>query len=392
MNNAPMKKLIYLTTFLSVICLIAINANLPAFADLNGVSPELLGLIVSMNPLACLIFSVPFAYISDRHNRFIVIFFGLLLYTITALLLVLFKSVPALFVVKIFEGLAMASFIPATTAFITDISKKGSLSQNLGSFTAVFNLGFLVAPACSAAIGTIWNIEAIFIFVLIISVINLFLSIPMYLMYKKCKIEPGEVSIIKEYKKSDLKTFKWPIIISVALLSLTFGYTMGVYDTVWAYYIVDLGGTIFDINLTYFCYALPVVLLSKYMGKLADKHENLHLPIMLGSLIIALSILSFGFIPFPLIIAFVCAVEGVGNAAVFPCTNAAMVKSVDEHFNGRVLGLFNSARTAGVFIGAIATGYLFNYMTILPFIINCVIIIISAVIVTVCILKYKFLK
>src|SRR3989339_31886 len=385
MNNKPMKNLIYLTTFLSVICLIAINANLPAFADLNGIIPELLGLIVSMNPLTCLIFSVPFAYISDKHNRFIVIFFGLLLYAITALLLVLFKSVPALFLVKIFEGLAMASFIPATTAFIADISKKETLSQNLGSFTAVFNVGFLVAPACSAAIGTIWNIEAIFIFVLIVSLINLCLSVPMFLMYKKCKIQPDRTGIVKEYVKSDLKKFKWPIIISVALLSLTFGYTMGLYDTVWAYYIVDLGGTIFDINLTYFCYAVPVVLLSKYMGKLADKHENLHLPIMSGSLIIALSVLSFGFIPFPLVIAFLCAVEGVGNAAVFPCANAAMVKSVDENFNGRVLGIFNSARTAGCFIGAIVTGYLFNYMNILPFIINCVIIIISAILVTVCI-------
>ena len=161
------------------------------------------------------------------------------------------------------------------------------------------------------------------------------------------------------------------------------------YDTVWGYYIVDLGGDILDVNLTFFGYALPVVLLSAFMGKLADKYHNLHVPILLGSLLISVSILSYGFIPYPLLIAFMCAFEGVGCSAVYPCANAAMVQSVDDRFKGRVLGIFNSARTAGNFLGSIINGYLFAFITVLPFIINCSVMIIAGIVATVCIMKYK---
>ncbi|MEW5821069.1 MAG: MFS transporter [Cyanobacteriota bacterium] len=384
-----MKILIYCTILLSVVCLVAINANLPAYADLNGISSETTGWIVSMNPLMCLIFTFPFAYLSDRYNRFVVIFAGLFFYFFAALVLVFFNSLTGLFIVKILEGLAVAAFLPSATAFITDLSKKGNLSQDLGSFTSVFNLGFLIAPASSAFLGNFFGLQAIFIFVLVCSVINLIICIPIYILFKQSSISKSLESEVVEFKKSDLKSFKWPVIISVGLFSVIFGYSLGLYDSIWAYYIFDLGGDIFILNLTYFCYALPVVLLSRFMGKLADKYENLHLPIILGSLMISFSILSYGFIPVPLIIAFVCSIEGVGNAAVFPCMNAAMLKSVDKYFKGRVLGIFNIARTGGNFIGAIVCGYLFTLTKILPFIVNFSLILITAIIATVTLFLYK---
>ena len=184
-----MKLLVYTSILLSVICMIAINANLPVFADQSGINTDLLGWVVAMNPLLCLVFSVPFAYISDKYNRIIVIFIGLVFYFISALILVLFHNIEGLFAVKAFEGLALAAFIPASTAFITDISKKENLSQNLGHYTAVFNLGFLVAPLFSGLIGKYLGVEQVFIFVLICSSMNLLLSIPLYIISKKQKIK-----------------------------------------------------------------------------------------------------------------------------------------------------------------------------------------------------------
>lgn len=384
-----MKLLIYASILLSVICMVAINANLPAYADRVGISTELTGWIVSMNPLMCLFFSVPFAYLSDKYNRFVVIFIGLAFYLIASLVLVYFKNIEALFLVKILEGLAIAAFLPAVVAFISDISEQKSISENMGSFTSVFNLGFIVAPAISAFLGEVYNIEAIFIFVLICSILNIILCWPIYRLYKKTKPVPVIINEIVSPSGSNYKDFIWPVIITVSLLSFTFGYAFGLYDTIWAYYIFDRGGNIFMVNLTYFCYALPVVLLSTFMGKLADKYENLHWPILLGSLIISITILSYGIIPYPLLIALLCSLEGVGNSAVFPCMNSAMIKAVDNSFKGRSLGIFNSARTAGSFIGAIVNGYLYSLIVILPFIINFVLVAVCSIIAAVSIFKYR---
>lgn len=385
-----MKNLIYLTTFISVICMIAINANLPAYADLAGIGPSTTGWIVSMNPLMCLIFSFPFAYLSDKTSRQLVMLIGLIFYFASALLLVSMKSLEALFIVKILEGLAVAAFLPASLAFITDIAEKDKLAQNIGSYTAVFNLGFLVAPLCSAIISKVLDLESVFVFVLGCCMVNIFVCLLIFRKSNQLKINKELIKEeMLESRKSDLKTFTWPVLISVSFLSLAFGYACGVYDSVWAYYIVDIGGDVFMINVTYFCYAFPVFLLSKYMGKVADKYKNLAMPIMIGSLVISLCVCTYGFISVPLILAILCSIEGVGNASAFPAMNAAMVKSVDQHFKGRALGIFNAARTGGNFFGVVIAGYLFTIAHYLPFIVNSILMFVAAITVTYCLYRYK---
>lgn len=373
--------------------MIIINANLPAYADYIGLKTEIIGWIVSLNPLVCLIFSFPFAHIGDKYNRFLVIFIGLLFYFFAALILVFFKNIEGLVIVKILEGLALAAFLPAVMAFRIDIGQKENISQNIGSLTSVVCIGYLVGPAMAALIGKLYGLEAIFVFVFICSTLSLLMFIKVYLLYKKEKVE--NVEQFATYKqtittiKPDYKSFNWPVIITISLLSFAYGYAISLYDTVWAYYLFDLGGNVFILNLSYCCFALPVVLLSKPMGKLADKYENLHIPIMVGSFIIAFAIFSYGIIPYALLIAFMCSLEGVGTAAMYPCINAAIVKAADDNFRGRALGIFTSARMAGSFIGAIITGYLFSIMTILPFAFNALVILLTAILASVCVYKYK---
>lgn len=384
-----MKNLIYATTLLSVICMIALNANLPAFADSAGIPPHITGWIVSMNPLVCLFFSFPFAYLSDRTNRPLVMFIGLLFYLASAILLVCIKNIEALFVVKILEGLAIAAFLPASVAFITDISSKDKLAQSIGSYNAVFNLGFIVAPLFSAFISVLFDLNAIFIFVLVCCCLNIFICLLLFKKYRTSSLRAQkDVTCEENFKSSDLKTFTWPVIISVSFVSLSYGYACGVYDSVWAYYIIDIGGDVFLVNLTYFCYALPVFLLSKYMGKLADKYQNLALPIMLGSLVISMCIFSYGFLTIPVIICVLCGFEGAGNAAAYPAAYSAVVKSSDKFFKGRAIGIFNAARTGGNFFGVIIAGYLFTVAAYLPFVVNAFVILFAAISAAYCLKKF----
>jgi MFS family permease len=370
--------------------MVGINANLPAYADTIGIDAKIIGWIVAVNPLLSLIFSVPFGYMCDRYNRFVVIFIGLIFYVLSALLLVLYKGIVVFFIVKALEGLALAAYLTAVIALITDVGKKENLSQSIGSFTSISTLGFVIAPIIAAIIGKMWNIEAIFVFVLVCSILNLLLCIPLYVLYRKeVTQKPVFEKPLFQLSGINLKQFKWPVIITLSFLSFAFGYAMSVFDSIWAYYIHDRGGGVFMINFTYFCYALPVVFLSRYMGTLADKYKNLHMPILLGSVVIAISIFSYGFIPYPLIIALVCAVEGAGNAAMFPCANAAILKATDDRFKGRALGIFNSARMGGNFIGAIIAGYLFSMAAVLPFVVSAVLIFIAAILAGITVYRAK---
>lgn len=385
-----MKRIIYLTILLSVICMVAINANLPIYARGEGVNSETIGLLVSLNPLMSLIFSFPFSYISDKYNRFIVIFIGVFLYFLASLILACFTSVEALFVVKILEGLALAAYLPAVIAFRTDIGHKSNLAENIGSFAAVFNAGFVIAPAFSGIIGQYYGIKCIFWFVFLCSVLNMLVCIPLYRLYKQ-EQKTQEVQIKKQEDKENLPktSFKWVVVIAISGFSFAIGYALGLYDSVWAYFMIDKGGNVFTVNLSYLAYAIPVAILSKIMGTYADRYKNLVLPMLIGSLSISIMIAIYAFLPNALIIALLCSIEGVGFAIVYPGANSAIIKSVDDSYKGRALGIFNTARTAGSFLGAIITGYIFSFSHVVPFLINSSFILLTGFIAAYAIYKYK---
>lgn len=409
MKNFSPILIVYINAFIVAMLLISVQANLPILACESGVSSSIIGAVLSLNPLFSIIFSIPFAIISDKLSRKAVIFTGIALSFFSVLITFQWPNTLGFSVAKMLEGMCMSAFFPSAMAYISDVSEKQKLSENIAKFTAVIYAGFLISPFLSGIIGKIFEVKAIFLFLSLIALINVSVS-GMLFFKRKAKhcaeqkkiddplVEKSRrvgISLAEpkndEKKKESLKnSITRPVMFSsIISLALIFGFLIGVIRTIWPIYLKDLNTDIMLINLSYTVYSLPIVLTSTYFGRWADRATTLSKPVMLGGLVIALGQLSYILIPIPLILTFVKVIEGFGYGILYPTSNTAMVKSVKENFKGRALGSYNFVRTSGQFIGTFSSGFMYNYLTILPFIANFFLMAIATIITGIILKKKK---
>ena len=385
-----MKSLFYLSILLSVVCFIGINANLPAYTVSVGIDASLTGIIASVNPLVCLIFTFPFSYIIDKTGRFVVIFAGLAFYIISSFLLFIDKSIPVLFAVKVFEGLAIAAYLPASVAFITDFSKKENLSRNLGIYSSFFFFGIVLSPAISAFLGKYFGLDAIFLFIFLSSILNLLICSIVYLIYKLNNLHLEHVPVEDNLKIFSIKNFKVLLVLSIIAMAWVMGFGNSMYQSLWAYVLADKGGDIVILNLSYVFYALPIVLLASFSGIVIDKIKKYALFIVGGTYVIALTAIGYALMPYAMGVAILCLFDGIGYSFMFPALNTVLIRSGPDRYKGRLLGAFNTAVTAGTFLGTILLPYLYKVGLWVPFVTISILLILSSSVVGLALFKERF--
>ena len=127
------------------------NPVLPLFVSEMGGSPEVLGIIASVSPLAGIIFSFPVGILSDRIGaRKLLLISGSVF--LSAPLLYLLVSDPLLLIpVRFFHGLATAILGPVASAAIASAygTTKG---EKLGTYSSATLIGRTIAPVAGGAV------------------------------------------------------------------------------------------------------------------------------------------------------------------------------------------------------------------------------------------------
>jgi EmrB/QacA subfamily drug resistance transporter len=181
----------FLTPFLSS----AINLALPSIGkDLNA-SAIGLGWIASSFILSSAIFLLPFGRLADIIGRKKIFSAGIILFTISTFLIIFCKTLTALIVLRIFQGVAGAMIFGTSLAIIASVYPPGERGHAMGiNITAVY-LGLSTGPVIGGLLTQYFGWRSIFIFLVpfgLISIILLF-----------TKIKP-------EWAESRGEKFDWP--------------------------------------------------------------------------------------------------------------------------------------------------------------------------------------
>jgi MFS transporter, DHA1 family, tetracycline resistance protein len=116
------------------------------------------------------LFSPILGGLSDRYGRRPVLLISLLGFGLDYLVLANAPTIIWFFIIRIFSGIAGASFTTAT-AYIADISPPEKRAQNFGIIGAAFGLGFIVGPAIGGMLGT-YGVRVPFYFSAGLSLLN----------------------------------------------------------------------------------------------------------------------------------------------------------------------------------------------------------------------------
>jgi EmrB/QacA subfamily drug resistance transporter len=198
----------FLTPFLAS----AINLALPAIgADLhaNAIS---LGWVVSSFLLSSATFLLPFGRLGDIVGRKKIFLGGIILFTLSSLLIVFSRSIASLIVLRVIQGFAAAMIFGTSLAILTSVFPAGQRGHAMGINVTATYFGLSAGPVIGGYLTEIAGWRSIFVFLVIIGIVAI------YLVVSKMKTEWAEA-------RGESFDWKGSVIYGIALFGSIYGFS-----------------------------------------------------------------------------------------------------------------------------------------------------------------------
>jgi len=156
-------------------------------------------------------------------------------------------------------------------------------------------------------------------------------------------------------------------LVGVVIVGVVAGLCAGVYETCWSLLMTSRGAAQWQIGLSWTLFAVSFAVVSPLAGRLSDRLDRRWIALWASALASSF-ILVYAFLPQPIYLMVLGVIEAVGSALAFPAAQSLLSQLVHSEALGRAQGLFTTAESAAMAVGAAASGYLFAVTRWLPFV------------------------
>jgi MFS family permease len=150
-------------------------------------------------------------------------------------------------------------------------------------------------------------------------------------------------------------------VVAAMLVIVSFRYSIGVFEPLWAVHLDRLGASTMAITLSLTGFALPMLVVAKRAGRLSDTYGP-----RVASLVSAAATIpimaSYGYVTSVPLIIFLAMPQGVLEAVQSPGTQAAMADAAPRSDAAAAQGLGEAAGSAAAAIGAFTAAPLFSWL------------------------------
>ncbi|MBI4185886.1 MAG: MFS transporter [Chloroflexi bacterium] len=134
------------TVFLTSFMVAALNIALPTIGKEFAIDAILLSWVITVYPLTAAAFLVPFGRLADIYGRKRIFTYGVLIYTVSSLLLAISVSAFMLISLRVLQGVGAAMLFTTGIAILTSVFPAGERGRALGINSAAVYIGLSLGP------------------------------------------------------------------------------------------------------------------------------------------------------------------------------------------------------------------------------------------------------
>ncbi len=318
------------------------------FRDEYGIEAHWLGLIVGIGFLSGFLSQVFLAPVADRGYARRMVLAGLVLNAVGLLGMAAGETLGVLLLARFVSGIGMGMAVPAVRRIVINEDPE-NLGSNIGLLLAADVTGFAIGPAISALLVPAFGIPAPF---LVIAAASL-LCLPLVL-----RIRVTEATVQPSRRFAFDLLGERPMIAGLMMGAAVF-LMIGTFDALWAIVLDDLDASEWVANIGITLFAIPLIFLSSWGGRLAQRVGPFRLG-PLGLLIGAGFMFSYGFLPTGIAMFSVGIFHGVSDGITVSSTGVAVGLAAPAERQAGAQGMLGAAETLTGGLTAVLAGVLYT--------------------------------
>lgn len=337
---------------------------LPLWAEELGASPTEIGALAASYAAMQFLFAPVWGRLSDRYGRRPVILVALAGTVVSSLLIGLASSLLLLWIARILNGIAGASY-SAAQAYVADVTGPDERARGMGLIGAAFGIGFILGPAIG---GLCALVDKRFPFFVAAALTAANLALAWKRLPEPERKQSSSASRRELFRMAIGHAQIAPMLVITFLGTFAF---VGMEQT-----FALLGERRFDFGLVetglVFAYIgiVVAVVQGKAIGPLVSRHGERR--VMLTGLILTGAALGLLAITTELWALFPVAALLAASGLVFPTVTTLVSKAVSEADQGAMLGVVASVSGLARVFGPLAAGALFEVDVPLPYIVGAI--------------------
>ena len=349
---------IFLTVFIDMVGFGIIIPVLPLYAEHFHATPVQIGWLTGIYSGMQIIFVPILGRLSDRFGRRPILIVSLIGTAIGFLIMGWASSLLLLFVARIIDG-ASGGNISTAQAYIADVSTPENRSRSMGIIGAAFGLGFTFGPMIGGIMSRI-SYGAPFYFAAALAAVNvvlLYFILPESLSAEYRSKPHHRTKLAEVFQHGHGRLFG--TIVATYFFTIT---GFAIMTTLFALFTEKHFS--FDAHQTGYVFGfigiISVILQGGLIGRLVKIFGEVVLA-RTGLLLLALSLFSLPLVQTIPMLLFVCAATAIANGLVNPTLNGLASQMIDRSWQGRALGLMQSAGSVGRLVGPLLGGWLLMF-------------------------------
>lgn len=300
---------------------------LPRYLKKSGLPPYQLGLVIGAVSFSAIAARLAIGREVDRRGRKRFIILGVAVGATACLGYPFVSGLPALIALRLYHGVSIASFYPAATALIADITPPARRGEALSYFSMLLYAGFALGPAIGEALVSNTGFTAAFLAAAWIAAAGLVTALFLR--------EPPRVAASGVRTPLVHRAAAFPALV-LGLGAISFA-ALGTFVPL---YTSSRGGG--DSRYFFFALSITIIALRSFAGRIADRigPGSLVVP---GAFMCAVGVFTIATSAHPVVLVAGAVGFGIGWGALFPGLLNFTIDRVKAEERGSAMGTFTAA-------------------------------------------------